>query len=192
MKVINTKHLEEKIIRFERESHDSSKHLESLKKETNDIVRDHRTRCKSNSVECFNKLNERIESKSTITELDIQNLRDEKEGISLKIEDIKEKINKLDSELNKIKSYEKKGHEYKIECDKCGDSFDHLSGLDEHIANMHESEDPFNCEKSDLKFYSKLRLKRHEKSHHYKGLNRHCHYFNSRKKWPFQQLGCKF
>ena len=49
----------------------------------------------------------------------------------------------------------------------------------------------FICDKCDDSFHSKWRLMKHMNNH---GANkrRNCHYFNSGKLCPFQQLGCKF
>ena len=121
------------------------------------------------------------------TSEDIKNIKNEIYSVDTKLMEIEKDLKDLKNEELYLR---KKVRKHSIHCDHCDMTLDNLSALEQHVKNEHVSS-TFKCGECDFVFYSKLRLQKHIKSHG-KEIRRHCHYFNSNKKCPFEELGCKF
>ena len=84
----------------------------------------------------------------------------------------------------------KKSH-MKSKCPCCDEQFDTNTNMEKHIEKVHEKQN-LKCDKSDARFFSEWRLKKHGETHDENTVIRNCHYFNSNKPCPFEKLGCKF
>ena len=104
------------------------------------------------------------------------------------------KLINIEGDLQQLKNEESyirmKSSKKLSQCNYCERKLDSLRALEEHMKKEHVSS-TFKCNECELVFYSEWRLKKHLKGHG-KDKTRHCHYFNSNKTCPFEELGCKF
>ena len=129
----------------------------------------------------------------------------EKEKVSRRIEALDSKLKVKDNEIMKLEAdINKKLEGMKKEmarrtmktqiqsrCPSCEEAFDTNTDMEKHIQNVHKNQS-FNCGECDATFVSEWRMKKHKGTHLKNTATRNCHYFNSNKTCPFQNLGCKF
>ena len=103
------------------------------------------------------------------------------------------KCEKCDSTFNSKKtlnSHIEANHPVSVKCHNCETNFEVMLDLEKHISKQHNIKG-FKCQECNAEFYSKWRLQKHENSHQSE-IKINCHYFNSDKKCPFAEIGCKF
>ena len=118
---------------------------------------------------------------------EIKIITDEIAAVTSKLVNIEGDLEQLKKEEGFIR---KKVRSQLIQCDHCHLNLDSLRALEMHMKEEHVSSS-FKCDKCRSDFYSEWRLKKLLKSHENEK-TRHCHYFNSNKTCPFEELGCKF
>ena len=79
-----------------------------------------------------------IKSSSITRDTEIQNILNEKEGLTVKLVNIEEKIKCLGKELQKMQPSTKVLYPQRYKCKQCGDTFPKLSTLELHIEDLHE------------------------------------------------------
>ena len=82
-------------------------------------------------------------------------------------------------------------HSQRSKCKICEEIFDKNCELEVHIKESHPEKEHFDCDQCDSKFILKWRLKKHQEMHT-QSVTTKCHYFNNKKKCPFEALGCMF
>ena len=104
------------------------------------------------------------------------------------------KCKQCDNSFNskkKLKKHIVETHVQKSKCKTCEEMFDKNCELEVHIKENHTEIEHFDCDQCDLKFILKWRLKKHQEMHT-QSITAKCHYFNNKKKCPFEALGCMF
>ena len=78
-----------------------------------------------------------------------------------------------------------------MKCKICGQEFERICDLDEHLGMSHEKSKQYKCDLCSFECSLKRRFKEHMHSNH-KQMQRTCHYYNNEKVCPYQSIGCKF
>ena len=91
--------------------------------------------------------------------------------------------------MRNLKKHIKRSHPKEIECQHCEQTFSNNFELENH-ADEHKLEKHFNCDICGKEFYLEWRLSKHETVHHED--TKPCRYSSSRRKCPFEAIGCKF
>jgi len=129
---------------------------------------------------------------------------------------LKQKVEELETEIRALKSSESVEEHQKIQCRKCRETFPSTRNLKEHIKNSHPKlidcrhceqtfssnvdlenhaeehklEKHFKCDICGKKFYLEWRMTKHKTVHHED--TKPCRYSTSRRRCPFEAVGCKF
>ena len=133
----------------------------------------------------------------TLRQREILSLREELDKVSNKIIKIDKDIILLDEQSKKVSENVKKVtpkrkiKECQVECDHCDEKFDSHSSIEMHLKNLNVTKQ-FKCSECEMSLHTKWRLNKHKKMHQSSSKIRKCHFFNSGKICPFEQLGCKF
>ena len=127
----------------------------------------------------------------TSREAEIENINKEREKIESDLKKIEENMKCLETELTKLSVQKTMKKQKCLNCPICSQLFESHSRLEKHISNKNVEEN-IRCNKCEMSFRSEWRLKKHNRTHEENVRQRRCHYFNSNKQCPFQQLGCKF
>ena len=122
---------------------------------------------------------------------DINNIKKEREKLESELREIEVKMNRLEAEVVKLTTHSQMKREKTMKCFECNKVFTSHSHLEKHIEEEHVPE-YIKCNKCEMHFRTKWRLMKHHKIHDENLKLRRCHYFNSGKKCPFENLGCKF
>ena len=131
-----------------------------------------------------------------------QNNRDKIVEITLKLSNLEKELKKTltngvkDHHLSKNASKkndqpQKNIQEYMYHCDECGEKFTDCYSFDIHKVTFHDSEQNYQCNECEIRFFSDWKLKKHMRIHQTIS-TRKCHYFNNNKQCPFEKFGCKF
>ena len=72
----------------------------------------------------------------------------------------------------------------------CEELFDRNCDMENHIRNIHESFETYDCDKCEKTFVLEWRLKKHREGHD--RILKKCHYFNNQKSCPYENVGCMF
>ena len=83
-------------------------------------------------------------------------------------------------------------HPKSIVCKLCGDKFSEIHQLEDHLQKVHKRSKRFLCGVCNTGFLMRWRLHKHLEMHKKGEAQRFCHYFNNKKKCPYQDVGCKF
>ena len=91
---------------------------------------------------------------------------------------------------DELKLHLKEKHKPEIKCNMCGEMFNLLFELENHL-KKHDEVETLKCNICEKIFYMKWRLKKHEEAHKLSNV-KFCHYFNNNKVCPFEEIGCMF
>lgn len=81
-------------------------------------------------------------------------------------------------------------HEQKVKCNKCEETFERNCDLEEHIGTKHETTEKYDCDQCEKTFVLEWRRNKHREGHD--TVIKKCHYYNNKKRCPFEKLGCMF
>ena len=150
-----------------------------------------------------------LESQAMLDEIIVKNsddiliIKKTKDANAVAIKLLETKIDQFEQEIEKAKqTSEGKGMIARdmsnversftsLKCNLCEKSFHRYSDLENHIETNHDRHQVFQCDQCEKNFILKWRLRKHMQLHTENNI-KNCHYFNNRKKCPFEKLGCKF
>ena len=146
------------------------------------------------TIERFESLEDKVINLSSVDnreeDKEILKLEKEIELVSTKLVEVEFKLSSLGEEQNIIKNVQKRKSDRKIKCNHCDKIFPSHSMIEKHMADEHVQKE-IKCDHCDLLFHTTWRLKMHMKNHTGR-MKRNCHFFNSNKDCPYENLGCKF
>ena len=155
------------------------------------LVLDNERVAKDKNYETTNKQEQALRQK------EISSLRKELDKVSNKIVKIDEDIILLDEQSKKLSenvkkvTLKRKIKESRVKCDHCDMQFDSNSSIEMHLNNLKMTRQ-FKCSECETSFHTQWRLIKHKKIHQSSSKKRNCHFYNSGKICPFEELGCKF